>query len=73
MSDVSGACAEASELIEIEMLYINMFYVSVYIYIYRIWCHCVKRFHVPSQDEDSYKPRFELLQLKSGAQSSREK
>ena len=32
MSDVSGACAEASELIEIEMLYINMFYVSVYIY-----------------------------------------
>lgn len=31
MSDVSGACAEASELIEIEMLYINIF---IYLYIY---------------------------------------
>ena len=49
------------------------YFLCICIYIYRIWCHCVKRFHVPSQDEDSYKPRFELLQLKSGAQSSREK
>ena len=40
MSDVSGACAEASELIEIEMLYINMFYVSVYIYIQNMVSLC---------------------------------